>query len=384
MKLLKHLMLCLAAIVLVACQDENVSADTTVNLHVALPAEFSALSLNDYKVEWVNTTTRKTTTASTNEKGIAMSVLKPGVYTLSVEGKSIDSGVEIIFQRTMNQVAVSGENMDMTVDLERSLTGKGWVIREIYYTGSLTESGKSYNQDQYIEIYNNSDELLYADGIAIAETAHLNSSPSASWTDFLPGQVAVQTVYAIPGSGKDHPVMPGKSILIAANGLNHKISNPNSPADLSKADFEWYDDHQMDTDVAEVPNLIKHFSYSQSIWLLHNRGYRGYVIFHPQEDMKTYMEKNMLTTLSASGNPTHRIGVKSELILDAVEGAQPQGPVLKALSSGLDKGYTYCDAANTAKSIRRKEITVDGKRKLQDTNNSTQDFIPNATPSPLR
>lgn len=384
MKLLKHFMLCIAATMLIACQDENVSADTTVNLQVALPAEFSTLSLNGYQIEWTNTTTHKSSTALTNEKGTATTLLTPGIYTLSIEGKSTDNGIEIIFQRTMNQVAVSGENMNLKVDLERSLTGKGWVIREIYYTGSLTESGKSYNQDQYIEIYNNSDEQLYADGIAIAETAHLNSSPSASWTDFLPGQVAVQTVYAIPGSGKDHPVMPGKSILIAANGLNHKASNPNSPVDLSKADFEWYDEHQMDTDVAEVPNLIKHFSYSQSIWLLHNRGHRGYLIFRPNEDMKSYMEKNMLTTLSASGNPTHRVGVKTELILDAVEAAQPQGPVLKALSSGLDKGFTYCDAANTAKSIRRKEVTADGKTKLQDTNNSTQDFISNATPSPLR
>lgn len=384
MKLLKHLMLCLLMVGLVACQDDKVTPDTNVSLRIVLPAEFAALSLNDYAVVWTNTSTRNETSVKTDAKGVAVSLLTPGIYTLSIEGKSMDNGVEILFQRTMNQVAVSGESMQMTADLERSLTGNGWVIREVYYTGSATPNGKSYNQDQYIEIYNNSDDVLYADGIAIAETAHLNTSASTSWTDFLPGQVPVQTVYAIPGSGKDHPVMPGKSILIAANGLNHKSINPNSPVDLSKADFEWYDEHQMDTDVAEVPNLIKHFSYSQTIWLLHNRGTRGYLIFRPKEDMKTYMEKNMLTTLSASGNPTHRVGVKSELILDAVEGAQPQGPVLKALSSGLDKGYTYCDAASSGKSVRRKEITVNGKVKLQDTNNSTQDFISNATPSPLR
>lgn len=384
MRQLKHIFICLFMLSLVACQDEKVNTETEVTLQISLPEEYATLSTANYAIVWTNTSTKKETTATSNEKGMALSRLTPGIYSLSIEGKSSENEVEIIFQKTMNQIAVSGAAMNLPVTLERSLTGNGWVFREIYFTGSQTVNGKSYMQDQYIELYNNSDETLYADGLAIAESAHTNALNANSWADFLPGQVGVQTVYAIPGSGKDHPVLPGKSILIAANGLNHKSINPNSPVDLSKADFEWYDEHQSDTDVPEVPNLIKHFSYSLSIWSMHNRGYKAFVLFHPKEDMKSYINKNTLTTLSASGSPVQRIGVKSELILDAVEAAQPNGPVLKALSSGLDKGYTFCNGANIAKSIRRKEITVDGKVKLQDTNNSSEDFISNATPSPLR
>jgi len=45
--------------------------------------------------------------------------------------------------------------------------------------------------------------------------------------------------------------------------------------------------------------------------------------------------------------------------------------------------YTYCNAANTGKSVRRKVLKWEnGRAILQDTNNSASDFIPNATPKP--
>ena len=46
-----------------------------------------------------------------------------------------------------------------------------FVIEEVYFAGSTTPEGKQYSGDQYFKIYNNSDSVLYADGLVILESA---------------------------------------------------------------------------------------------------------------------------------------------------------------------------------------------------------------------
>ena len=47
-------------------------------------------------------------------------------------------------------------------------------------------------------------------------------------------------VWQIPaeGNGKNYPVAPGESIIIAQIAQNHTVIKPTSPVDLSKAEFE--------------------------------------------------------------------------------------------------------------------------------------------------
>lgn len=52
---------------------------------------------------------------------------------------------------------------------------------------------------------------------------------------------SVDFIFVIPGSGQDHPVQPGESLLLALDASNHTEANPNS-FDLSVADFEFYDE----------------------------------------------------------------------------------------------------------------------------------------------
>ncbi len=79
---------------------------------------------------------------------------------------------------------------------------------------------------------------MMKDGLCIAETA-LNSAQSLNeyTPDIRNSAVPVAAVYRIPGSGKEHPVKPGESIVLCDIGINHKNENPNS-IDLSKANFE--------------------------------------------------------------------------------------------------------------------------------------------------
>lgn len=85
-----------------------------------------------------------------------------------------------------------------------------FVIEEVYFAGSTTPEGKQYLADQYIKIYNNSDSVLYADGLVILESAFKTSQKYDYTPDVMSQAMVVQSVYAIPGNGKDYPIQPGE------------------------------------------------------------------------------------------------------------------------------------------------------------------------------
>ncbi|MGL4992733.1 MAG: DUF4876 domain-containing protein [Bacteroidales bacterium] len=371
-----------------SCQEDSSVTQTNTLLTITLQhgEEHRDLSVENYQVVWTNLSSSRSYEGLTKADGTLSLELPQGIYSLSVEGKSedVNSANTLNFQAVSRELAISGSEMNYLCTLEHSVGGDGWLFREIYFSGSRTPNNKSYWQDQYFEIYNNSNELLYADGLTVAESDFTNTSDNNIWSDLLPNTVAVGTLYSVPGNGSDYPVAPGSSIILASNGINHKVVNENSPVDLSKADFEWYDEHNLDTDVPEVPNLIKHFSYSATVWILHTRGYKAYILFHPGEDMTEFMNKNFVRSFTASGSETLRVGVPIKTVFDAVEISQPEGPTIKALPAGLDKGFTYCDGSNLGVCIRRKVAGEDnGRIILQDTNNSSVDFEANATPDPI-
>ena len=83
--------------------------------------------------------------------------------------------------------------------------------------------------------------------------------------------------------------------------------------------------------------------------------------------------------------------IPAEQIIDGVQLA-PKGSVLNnpSLPSAVDVGYTYVgendgdsgSRLGLVASRKVKEKTSQGRIVLQDTNNSTLDFLPNQKPSP--
>lgn len=91
--------------------------------------------------------------------------------------------------------------------------------------------------------------------------------------------MTVHAIYVVPGSGKEHPVLPGQSMILCDTGIDHRVANPNS-FDLSAADFEWYDvstePNNMVLTVKPYLIWISWYYYTLSFWVLHNRGFRSY------------------------------------------------------------------------------------------------------------
>ena len=327
--------------------------------------------------------------------------------TLVLEVAKNETGAER--QTTVTVTRKGRSDLLATVTIKQSnVAAKNgeFVIEEIYFTGTaLPETGSpdKYQGDQYIKIRNNTDEDLYADGMLLILQSSVLSNmegeiPEA--VDFREEYCAGRAFYAIPGSGRDVPVKAGESLIIVNNAQNHLESNPDS-WDATTADFEWYDESSnenfLDTDNPAVPNLDKWYAQTQTVHSLHNRGAYGIAIAmppagttgeqflqdHPIGDGYYYIFHS--PNGSDDETPIKGYFVPNEWVLDAVNTGGRNTFGMAPWGTSLDAGYTWCgtedsDPDRFNKSVIRK-TGADGK--LVDTNNSSNDFTPNTTPSLL-
>ena len=276
----------------------------------------------------------------------------------------------------------------------------GFVLAEVYFTGSATPEGKQYDGDKYFRIYNNSNDTLCADGLTIAESAFLTVDKQAYTPDIMNEAFSTNNIYRIP-LGSKKMVAPGESILIVDNAIDHTEANTNS-FDLSEADFEWFDEHDnpnfQDVDNKNVPNLERVYTSSLTLWIPHNRGFSSFVLCRLGEDFdhqlsaEEYLKNNHYEYSYDFVYPGGVIPMKrdaykipNEWILDAVNMSIESKFQWIVTSPALDKGWTYCgkvdhDQTRYNKSVRRKVIS--GKL-LQDTNDSSVDFLPEQKADPF-
>lgn len=327
-------------------------------------------------------------------------ILSAGVY--NIEGTMLvefaDAKGELA-EKTLRTVAtqqVVGEGSG-SINLEWFFYNPGntFVFGEIYFTGSPNAKGTNGLYDTYFTIYNNTDETLYADGLAIVESKFFNTTTDKILTaaNEPEANFTVQAVYVVPGSGRDVPVEPGKSIKIVDQAIDWSAQVAGA-LDHTDADFEWYDLSSsasvVDTDNPDVPNLDKWFCYTRTIWLPSNQCNRSYALvrfpdgmtaesFIAQQD-GTYRYINAATGKEMSGSNCYL--VKNEWIVDGVNLCTTEGYTRSALSARIDAGYAaVSEVKNDKNRFGRKFVRKDGGKSvggnviLQDTDNSAADFV---------
>lgn len=392
---------CLVAIVMLlcGCEKKEEVGYTNVTVTVCYPSDVPSPDVENEVFDFRNISTGNTVSFA-GRSGI---VLPEGLYDctynarikfLSESGDSISNTL----QGYVSAVQLTGTNSSVEIN-SFILEDKGdFIIQEIFFTGTLQSSGKQYYGDGYVKIYNNTDHVLYADGIALMESKFVTTQKFDYTPDLMSTHMTVHAVYVIPGSGTEHPVQPGESLLICDTGIDHRLSNPNS-FDLSAADFEWYDvstvPSHLDIDSPTVPNLDKWYCYTLSFWVLHNRGFRAYALARIPVDKETFLTENLyeytyVMVLPSGSYPMSQTAYKvpNEWIVDAVNASVAAEYVWNVTDPSLDRGYTHCgtidhDMTRYFKSVRRKLLykTEDGRCVLKDTNNSTADFNPECVPS---
>lgn len=386
-----------AMLALGACsEDEGPVVETfSVQVRVEYPSTYATTAAGGATVRLRSVERNTTDSATADATGaVTFQQIVPGSYEVSAsraltEAESATLTGQAIAVNLNGAVAaqslLGAPATPILVTLAGSRVGD-LVLKEVYYTGSPTPSGGTYFSDQFFEIYNNSTDTIYVDSLYIGD-AYGNSgqiNPSSLPTPFQADQqhVYLSSVWMIPGNGRDHPLAPGKSIIIAQDGINHRtdpLGNPDSPVDLSNADWETYNERpdNRDTDSPGVPNLERRYFTGGFDWLVPVFG-PGIVIF------RTANFDALERTPIPGSALDPRIKVPVGQVIDAFEALQnPNSASYKRIPVSLDAGFVSAAGTYTGESARRKVAnTIAGRRVYHDRNNTGLDFEIIATPTP--
>ena len=328
---------------------------------------------------------------------VTVEALVPGIYDIITnwemsgrEYKALLKDPEAVDDKARVIVGVSLMNQrifqaqDMVIDLSAAVV-KGLMISKVYYSGTKDQMDRNYATDSYIEIFNNSDEVVFIDGkyLGLAESV----SPAAYPANENPDSIYMRQICKFPGTGADYPLQPGGSIVVAARSArNHQESALNT-VDLSHADFEVkVMEGSGNPDVPMLP-IISNSTKIQTLNLL-SGGPNAVVLFETDEDVLSWPE--VYQRGKTSGEMFRRI--HKSVVIDGVEclkkPAQTDPDVnTKRLQAEIDAGYITITAinGNNHESVDRKVSRYEnGRYYLTDTNNSSADFVVCTDPTPRK
>lgn len=392
-----------------SCSDDNDTPEEqkfTVALDNNFPEDFSSedaefLNSNITFTE-LNTRVSYTFSSEAEDNNAVESVTLPvGIYDYAGEinyTTTLSDGAEkaLLLRTIGNSITITGAQT-LTLDWFKSTPSEGFVISEIFAAGSPNATGKNGLKDTYIRIYNNSAETLYADGLALCESDFVNSRTN-DYTILTPENdlnvnFTAGTVWVIPGSGKDVAVEPGEYITIVDQAIDWS-AQVEGALNLTDADFEWYDDHAMDTDNPSVPNLNKWFSYSNTIWIISNQCNRSYALVKMPEGMtaESYLAeykgsyKYIHPATGKEMTKQNACRIPNSWIIDGVNLGNLETFVHGALAPSIDASFASISEKNSdpqrfGKVFVRKTATTtpDGRVILQDSDDSAADFLLKST-----
>lgn len=375
---MKKLFLAIAAVavtVLSSCDNTPKTVNATVNVSEA-ELEAGVPKPASYAVTLTTTTTAETIKANTENGSVAFS-LAPGIYNVLVEGASNEDGVAYTLSGSDRLTAVE-EGASVTVTVKASKAA-ALIFKEVYYSGHEDW----YFRDQYYEIYNNSDQTVYADGLCICALEMYDYDGTPIEYDIADADKYVfgQQVWQIPGDGDDYPVAPGESIVVAQWATDHSQESLGGALgkDLTGAEFEailgestlWNGTVITDNPAINMNQFASAYSLPQ--WLTAVGG-ASLVMFFPPEDM----DGTKLTyTVGSDSIYGACLAIPISCVVDGIHTCESSETALSTqISSDIDAGYVCCSGIYVNESIVRKvaETKEDGRKVYQDTNNSLSDF----------
>ena len=212
---------------LTSCSDDESEKNIEVTFS-AIPKVAGALdvsSLEGTPVLFTEVRNQDTKRFPLDAFGRAAVSLPMGVYNIAIEKNITNAqGEQVVVSLRMENISVnaSGQVIEGYVNsLPASALGKDFIFSEVFFNGE-TNSGRMMHPDNYIVLFNPTEDVLYADGVSIGVTMHLSWQNKQLWYDsYYPDQVPIGGFITIPGSGQEHPVQPGEKLVIAFTAINH-------------------------------------------------------------------------------------------------------------------------------------------------------------------
>ncbi|AWW30255.1 DUF4876 domain-containing protein [Echinicola strongylocentroti] len=422
----KSLLLLLAvATIFSACNqdDEPTVQPVDLTIQVLVDESLGGEPMRGTEVTLTNVTSTQNYSATTDADGtVQFEALPSGTYDVVAVRSFTDEEfseyfgysseeAEVVFNASSPSLAVNAQTSSPVMLTLASGKIGDLLIKQVYFAGSDVREGALY-RDQFIEIYNNSNTTIYADGLYVMGAYGKNNTKESDydqdngqydWNQSI-GMAATgdpnndyfytRWLYQVPGNGEDYPLEPGESIVIAQSAQNHKspftdsdgetiaVQDPSLTVDLSGADFEVYVGDQVDKplpsdiDNPNVENMIPHYIFGKD-FLLDSPGRDSYLIFRMDEDVTTLPSYPDPTDREIDEETNLRIQVPKEYVIDGVEIQRaPTNLIPKKLTTDVDASYTYVPGGSySSQSVIRKTASIVNERiVLKDTNNSSEDF----------
>lgn len=255
------------------------------------------------------------------------------------------------------------------------------VISEFQF--SQVEAGATYRYGGYIELYNNSDTIVFLDGkIFGAGQLYYRDYQPAKPCDVLspfrldPRGLRSVWFYRFPGAGRSYPVAPGAVVVVAVDAVDHSDFVPGG-LDLRQAPFELIGGS--DVDNPGVPNLT-------SVGTQYDQ-FGGHGMYFPELDDTPWVADSMdlnglQTDPPPNGGTTLYALVPKEKILDlAVFLSTYESPETPFCSPLIDAGFDrqpgrFLPGTFSGVSLHRRiqGTTPDGRPILLRTHTTARDF----------
>ncbi|ANF51400.1 hypothetical protein A0O34_13155 [Chryseobacterium glaciei] len=397
--LLLSLVAMMTATLTVTCCSSDDDFGVTATQNGVLTLSFSGENISSYEnldieLKEVNT---GAVIKKNSQKASSTSIEVPyGSYKITVNGQVITTQLEATAAAGTGKADITTLATNVNIPLYFKAFHNDFIIEEVFFTGIKTTDGKNYNSGRYFKIVNNSDKLLYADGLILAQSEFLTTDDKNPTPYNVNEYFAVKGVMVLPGNGTQYPVESGDFIVIADNAIDHR-QNTSNAYDLHNANFEFPSTNPTlgQVDNPSVPNVkVIYSQMTYNMFFLHNRGFESYVIarFPGGENETTFLtnHKYNYTYQNSAGGVTSKsaYSIPNSWIIDGENNSISTKFIHTLTSASIDGGWTAAgtidnDATRYGKSVRRK-ITgkmAENKNLYMDTNNSTNDFVKDSEPS---
>ncbi|SNU03146.1 Protein of unknown function [Prevotellaceae bacterium MN60] len=387
-------------VLLSSCSEDEAEKyiDVTFNAIPKVAGALDISALEGTPVQFTEVRNQNTKSFPLDANGAVTASLPMGVYNVSIEKNITNAqGEQVVISLRMENVNVNtvGQKIEGYVNsLPANALGKDFIFSEVFFNGE-TNSGRMMHPDQYIVLFNPTEDVLYADGVSIGVTMHISWWPKELWYDsYYPDQVPIGGFITIPGSGKEHPVQPGEKLVIAFTAINHsEVVNGeiayDHAVDLSGADYEiYYGPDANDVDNPSVPNVLITENGDSYGFFFQPRGYVSPVMFRLENGLQSTVDAfvNSHTTLSKTHVEAtettpegdidiHILAVETDKIIDGIQTSDvPQDVKTRVVPEVVDRGKFLVNGCHRQELCIRKEIKVGDKIFYQDTNNSSEDM----------
>jgi hypothetical protein len=335
-----------------------VIVDTTGTLPGSTPGEPSivegaTVSLQARTHEYV-------TAGEATDGSVGFTSLPAGDYSLFAR-KEVPIGAQKKVFTGFIDVNVPGPDMVTDTIFVATVTVNALMINEIYYCGG--DYAKFYFFDQFVELYNSSQDTLYLDGTILTR-----NFPTVDVDIEAIDHVRAIYAFQFPGSpvtGRDHPIYPGQIVVVASDAIDHSVYA--NAVDLSGADYEFFNPLGSDYDVPGVPNVTSIHPESGIDFLIN--------LSHNAVVFATGEEYSYQSYINSAGYERTRIIMPLTTVIDGVEYASSSDKT-KELTARVDAGFAGIGCTKYSKQ------STERREKGMDVNNSTFDFILLPEPTP--